>query len=293
MVAGWMWIPVLRFLAGNPHGYPKTLAALILLYVVVDGLGGSAAMAILAFAVMVGNAEPIMRRLGFTFGEGPLEIDLTVRTAHSQISFIVKSFFFTFIGLMLSPPWAYLALGMLFGVVLLIARVPMVRLATIGAGFTKQQMKMVTVAMPRGMAAGVLATIPAYRGVPGTEILPPVVFAAVLTSILIFAVGLPMIRNNAAAATPTSGPEPAAQSPGVEPAPQVEPAPPPADQGGPGVPAAAPQPPAVAPPPDAHRTGAPPPDELAAAPAPTLPIRTGDTGRFAVVAPPHYREPDR
>lgn len=215
IAAGWMWIPVLRLLAGNPHGYPMTLAALILLYVVVAAMGGSAAMGILAFSVMVGNAEAIMRRLGFQLGDTPLEIDLSVRTAHAQISFIVKSFFFTFIGLMLSPPWTYLVLGVVFGLVLLAARVPVAWLATRGGRFTPAQMKMITVSLPRGMAAGVLATLPAYRGVPGTEDLPPMVFAAVLTSIVIFAVGFPLARRQERTATTqgtqvASPPEPSA-----------------------------------------------------------------------------------
>jgi potassium/hydrogen antiporter len=200
IIAGWVWMPVLRVLAGNVHAYPMTFAALILLYVVVDKLGGSAAMGILTFAVMVGNAEAIMKRVGFSLGDKPLETDFSVRTVHAQISFIIKSFFFTFIGMMLSPPWGQLALGLLFGLILLGARIPGVWLATRGADFTPPETKLVTVALPRGMAAGVLATLPFHSGVPATENLPSMVFAAVLTSILIFAVGFPMARRSAAAA---------------------------------------------------------------------------------------------
>jgi potassium/hydrogen antiporter len=209
MIAGWIWMPVLRVLAGNVHAYPMTFAALILLYVVVDYLGGSAAMGILTFAVMVGNAEAIMKRVGFSLGERPLEIDLSVRTVHAQISFIIKSFFFTFIGMMLSPPWGQLALGLLFGLILLGARIPGVWMATRGAGYHPAEIKLVTVSLPRGMAAGVLATLPFHSGVPGTENLPSMVFAAVLTSILIFAVGFPMARSSAAKAMPGPPPGPA------------------------------------------------------------------------------------
>jgi potassium/hydrogen antiporter len=208
IVAGWVWMPVLRFLAGNVHAYPMTFAALILLYVVVDKLGGSAAMGILTFAVMVGNAESIMKRVGFSLGDKPLEIDFSVRTVHAQISFIIKSFFFTFIGMMLSPPWGQLALGLLFGLVLLGARIPGVWMATRGADFHPAEVKLVTVSLPRGMAAGVLATLPFHSGVPGTEALPSMVFAAVLTSILIFAVGFPMARR-ATASMPAGPPGPA------------------------------------------------------------------------------------
>jgi NhaP-type Na+/H+ or K+/H+ antiporter len=138
-----------------------------------------------------------MKRLGYSRG-APLEIDVSVRTVHSQISFIVKSFFFTFIGLMLEPPWSLLALGVLLGFALLAARGPVVRLVTRGGEFDAAQRKLITIALPRGMAAGVLATMPAYHGIAGTEHLPSMVFAAVITSIAIYAVGLPMVRRTRA-----------------------------------------------------------------------------------------------
>ena len=74
--------------------------------------------------------------------------------------------------------------------------------------------------LPRGMAAGVLALLPAQQGLTGTERFPVVVFAAVLTTVVLFAVGFPILKRRAAAAAPeqTSGPisskEP--ETPGVD-----------------------------------------------------------------------------
>ncbi len=197
VLAGWAWLPVLRVMAGSPHAYPMTLSTLILLYVVVDGAGGSAALGILTFAVIVGNAPAILKRIGFSSKERPVELEPMVRAAHSQISFIVKSFFFTFIGLMLSPPWGLLALGVFLGLVMLAARVPAVFLATRGTSYTRGELELVTVSFPRGMAAGVLATIPSYAGVSGTEELPSVVFAAVITTIVLFAGLFPRAKRRA------------------------------------------------------------------------------------------------
>ncbi|MEE9385652.1 MAG: cation:proton antiporter [Nannocystaceae bacterium] len=196
--AGWTWMPVLRLLRGNQHAYPVTLAALIMLYVVVDGAGGSAAMAILAFAVIVGNADALIKRVGFSMGENPLQLDQSVRTVHTQLTFIIKSFFFTFIGLMLAPPWSLLFFGVVVGSVLLVARFPAVKLANLGAGFSPAQTKLVTISLPRGLAAGVLATMPTQAGVQGTENLPSLVFSAVVTSIVVFAVGFKLAHNVAA-----------------------------------------------------------------------------------------------
>jgi NhaP-type Na+/H+ or K+/H+ antiporter len=85
--------------------------------------------------------------------------------------------------------------GVILGLLLFAVRIPAVKLATRGAGFTKQQQGIVTVSLPRGMAAGVLATIPSASGVEGTENLPPLVFSAVVTTIVIFAVGFPIMSK--------------------------------------------------------------------------------------------------
>ena len=197
VAAGWVWMPIMARLRGSPHAYPVTLAALLVLYVVVDKMGGSAAMGILAFAIIVGNADALMKMVGFRAdGDGPVELDYEVRTVHTQISFIIKSFFFTFIGLKLTPPWSLLAAGVVFGFGLLVARVPAVIAVTRGA-FEHKDRQLITVSFPRGMAAGVLATLPAQAGVAGTEKLPSLVFAAVVTSIGIFAFGFKKIRSGA------------------------------------------------------------------------------------------------
>ncbi len=190
--AGFAWLLVLRALHSSEHGYPVTLAALLVLYVGVDAAGGSAALGILAFAIVVGSAEHFR---GILRLEEDFRLSEDVRGFHRQVTFIVKSFFFTFIGAMLAPPWSLVAIGAGFGVLLLAARVPAVRLALMGGGYEPSVMRLTEIAMPRGLAAGVLASMPMAAGVPATDHLPVLVFAAVTTSIVIFTVGLPMVRR--------------------------------------------------------------------------------------------------
>ena len=48
-------------------------------------------------------------------------------------------------------------------------------------------------AIPRGLAAGVLATLPMRYGVPGAENLAPVIFAVIVLSVLVFAIGFSIV----------------------------------------------------------------------------------------------------
>ncbi len=214
-VAGVVWLIVLRFLRSSEHAYPVTLSGLLALYVLIDRAGGSAALGILTVAVLLGNAPRVSKKIGLE----AVELDHEVRGFHQQMAFMIKSFFFVFIGAMLGPPWSAIGLGVLLGAVLFASRIPAVYLSMLGRGFDDAERRLVIVALPRGMAAGVLATMPRTAGVPGTEDLPVAVFACVLVTILVFAAGFPLARRAMKPAAPVAAP------PG-EPQPAAPPAPP-------------------------------------------------------------------
>ena len=190
-VAGILGILLLRRLAKSEHAYPLTLGALIVLYVIVDGLEGSAALAILTTAIMLGNAKAFSRKIGLA---EDAFLDQGIKDVHGQVAFFIKSFFFTFIGAMIGAPWGLVALGIFLGVMLLAVRIPAVFLATAGSKLDMDSRKIASVFLPRGMAAGVLAMMPNAMGVPGTKELPVMVFASIVTTILLFSTGFPLLK---------------------------------------------------------------------------------------------------
>lgn len=217
LVAGLVAVLLLRPLHGSSYAYPITLGALLVLYVIVDELGGSAALAILTAAVMMGNAPTLSKSIGLA---KEAVLDTNVKGTHGELTFIIKSLFFVFIGAMLAPPWGPLIFGLAVGGVLLAARIPAVVVACAGQSFSKPARGLIAVSLPRGMAAGVLAMMPHQAGVPGTSQLPVIVFAAVLTSILIFAGGFPLMKKRLPASDLVVPSSP--KAPPIEPAPLAE-----------------------------------------------------------------------
>jgi Na+:H+ antiporter len=192
IIAGVFSVLIMRRLRHSTYTYPLTLAGLMVLYVIVGRMGGNEALAILTTAIIVGNGPDVSKFVGLAH-EAKLSDGLN--SVHDQMTFIVKSLFFTFLGIMLSEPWLLVGIGVLVGIVLLIARVVAVWFATLGSGFDGSAKGLITVAMPRGMAAGVLAMFPSQKGVAGTDGLPVVVFAAVIATIVIFAGGFPLFKS--------------------------------------------------------------------------------------------------
>lgn len=89
--AGMISLLVLRRVRKSSHAYPMILGTLLVIYVLIHEMGGSAALGILTVAVIVGNA----RSLGKVFGLAPgTSLAAGVNNTHDQFTFIVKSFLF-------------------------------------------------------------------------------------------------------------------------------------------------------------------------------------------------------
>jgi len=109
------------------------------------------------------------------------------------MAFLIKSFFFFLIGLMFPTDLRQISLAAV-GVLFLIAmRVPAVLFSTRSMGIGKKEFWFLTVAIPRGLAAGVLSTLPMQFGVPAAENLAPAIFAVIVLSVLAFAIGFSIV----------------------------------------------------------------------------------------------------
>lgn len=96
LLAGVGWIVLLRRVERKPFSYMLTLALLFLLYAGTELAGGSGAMAAFIFGLVLGNHEGLERRLRL---RSRFVIDARIRQFHSELSFLVRTFFFVFLGL--------------------------------------------------------------------------------------------------------------------------------------------------------------------------------------------------
>ncbi len=205
-VVGFVWIMFLKMLHSSVYAYPVTLAVLLILAVSIERAGGSAALGVLAVAVVLGNAPAITKGLKITEG---LSLGDDMRGYSSQLAFVIKSFFFTYMGAQIAlgtelgglqempiTGWGVAGLGVLLAAVILASR--WLAVGTIAAAYddlTPANRRILSVCVPRGMMAGGLAALAASRNIPAGEWFPPLVFSAVLASVVVFAIALPMARR--------------------------------------------------------------------------------------------------
>jgi len=113
IAVGLLWAEVLNLLWGRPFNYMMTLAALFPIYIASESVAGSGGGPItaLAFGLTITNYRYISRRLG---SSRRVRVDKRrIREFNQEIAFLIKAFFFVYLGLTvsLSVEYTVIALG--------------------------------------------------------------------------------------------------------------------------------------------------------------------------------------
>ena len=193
VIAAALLIPGIPAMRDRPHGYTIFLASMLALYGITGFFDGNGAMAVLVASLLIGNASSIVPRL-FPGARGlQFTASQTTGFMQDQMTFLIKSFFFFLIGLMFPTDLKQIALAGIAVLFLLAMRVPAVLLSTRRMGLGQKEFWFLVSAIPRGLAAGVLATLPMRYGIPGAENLAPAIFAVIVLSVLVFAIGFSIV----------------------------------------------------------------------------------------------------
>ena len=184
------WMYVSTKLGNAQHAYMLTLGILFVLFFLANSFGESGALTALVFGLMLGNKSHLSRILKFKLPR--IESD---DPTHNQLTFLVRSFFFVFVGLMASfGQIEYIIFGILITVAVYFGRM-FVGKITLTKRFSRLDRAVTNSMIPRGLAAAVLATYPITMGLPNAEAYPQIIFFIILASVIITTIGLGRSKN--------------------------------------------------------------------------------------------------
>ncbi|HLD76034.1 MAG TPA: cation:proton antiporter, partial [Candidatus Norongarragalinales archaeon] len=164
--AGFAWIKALSYLHEKSFGYMLTLSALFILYAGVEAVKANGAIAVLAFGLILGSSNQLQR---LTNGnQQPLSLEGPLKVFHTEISFFIRTFFFVYTGVILdigaiTGPIALLSMAVL--VALFVSRRAIVEAFSALYPRTKPYKMLMSIMMPKGLAAAVLLSVPASKGI--------------------------------------------------------------------------------------------------------------------------------
>lgn len=184
------WAYVTTKLHNAQHSYMLTIGILFVIFFAEKSLGGTGALSPLIFGLMVGNKQILARYMKFKLPEISLD-DPT----HNQLTFLVRSFFFVFVGLLATlGRIEFVIFGVISGILIYVTRIPMVAVS-LRKKFNKFDNRVTVAMIPRGLAAAVMATIPLTMGIKDAEYYPQIVFVIILSSVIITTVALTRAKS--------------------------------------------------------------------------------------------------
>lgn len=185
-VAGaFVWSAILPRVREIPNTVFTTIAYVLILFGVTEWLGYSGAIAALTFGIGVANLPLIPERLlGRIISFRLVGFAEVERTVFAETVFLVKTFFFVYLGISITfGDWPSVLAGVTLVLTAFAGRLVMVRLLA-PRSFTRRDAMLTTALIPKGLAAAVLASLPLQRGLPDGVVIQDTVYAVIFFSIV-------------------------------------------------------------------------------------------------------------
>lgn len=197
---GMAWTRVLDLLRNRPFNYIMTIATLFPTYIFSESIAGQGAgpVSALTFGLAITNYHYIARRLGI---EKKARVEKRrLREFHDEISFLIKSFFFVFIGLIVSLSINFIIFGLILVVLLAVIRFTAVTIVSQTLGFTIGESMITKLVFASGLSALVMSQLPSIFDPEGLffnspEIFTNLCFPIVIGTVLFGALFAPVIAK--------------------------------------------------------------------------------------------------
>jgi cell volume regulation protein A len=196
IIFGLLWGPFIGKLKKYEYSYAATLGALIMLYAVSELFGSSGAIAVFFAGIMLANAHLLYRTLFPEFNFERLDEDIS--KTHSLIAFLIRVFFFVFLGIVVGiPEIKYLIIGLLVTGVIILGRVLYINLFSKYhiIPLTENEKHLTFFMIPRGLSAAVLSIFAFSSGIAYGEEIVNIIFSVIIFSILITTFGTYIMRK--------------------------------------------------------------------------------------------------
>lgn len=189
IAAGILWLQAWKVVHRFPNSTFTTIAYAFVVYGFVDSIGYSGAIGALTLGLTIANSKQ--------FGASDSPLSPAERRFYGEIVFILKTFFFVYLGICMEFTQPLLVGVALLAIFLVyFGRLGITRLV-LSTSVSRPDAVLTSIMIPKGLAAAVLASVPAQmeNPPPGAEKIQAITFAGVFISILLTAVMIPALKT--------------------------------------------------------------------------------------------------
>ncbi len=157
---GVLWVQILDVARNRPFNYIMTIAVLSMSYIIGEQMGGPGAGALsgLVFGLTMTNYPLLAAR--FNLKQNVRVEKRRLRAFYEEITFLIKSLLFLFVGLQFSITPVYIALGIGLATVIGVVRYAAVTLTKLFVPLNQVEVKVSRLGFSNGLTALVLAQLP-------------------------------------------------------------------------------------------------------------------------------------
>ncbi len=181
VVTGVAWLNVMYFSRKAEYMYTFVLAAVLGVYSGTELLGGTGGIAIFIFGLILGNCRSLAKSLRLKVDVDELfEVKRFVGKYHRELTFMITTFFFVFVGLIyVWTGWFELVLGLIVSLLLHGARLVAVKMGSWGSELARD-LPATGLIVGKGAASAAMSTLPLAYGLANTELLTSVALNVIL-----------------------------------------------------------------------------------------------------------------
>jgi len=188
VMGGIGWLMVLGRVRDFPNTISSTLAYVFIVYGLTELLGFSGAIAALALGITLTNFEKFGLHRIPSIDKNIVPLNEIDKAFYSEAVFLLKTYFFVYLGISIQFGEIYLALTSASIVLMVYAmRLALTRLVFRDSSYSLRDAAVTSMMGAKGLASAVLATLPLKYGVPGGEMIRDVTYMVVLISIALTA----------------------------------------------------------------------------------------------------------
>ena len=191
IAAGVLWLQAWKVVHRFPNSTFTTIAYAFVVYGFVDSIGFSGAIGALTLGLTIANSKQ--------FGAAESPLSPTERRFYGEIVFILKTFFFVYLGICMEFSQPLLVVVAVLAIVIVyFGRLGITRIV-LSKKVSRPDAVLTSIMIPKGLAAAVLASVPAQmqNPPPGASKIQAITFAGVFISILLTAVMIPALKTKA------------------------------------------------------------------------------------------------
>jgi cell volume regulation protein A len=199
-VIGFVWAGIMDRLRGRPFLYMATIAILFPSYIFTESIigEGGGAITALTFGLAITNYAFFAKKIGF---ESTVKIDKRrLRELHEEITFFMKSFFFVYIGLVVTLSLDYFITGLCVAALILVDRFFVASGVGYALRFSNEEKLLTRLICASGLPAFIMSQLPIIYDPNGVFFKDPGIYSnlcmpIVLVTVIFASVATPIIAK--------------------------------------------------------------------------------------------------